>query len=129
MICFHAKTSYDFTGEYDWDLIFVATFSMALTLTCTAVYLIFYPISKEFNDIMENLNYQGYLILAFGIMFTFLGTEMAASKNYGYYLFLNTMVLIAVLTLAQYKIPRWISLVIASSYITLMVILDLALWA
>jgi len=129
MICFHAKTSYDFTGEYDWDLMFVATFSMALTLTCTTVYLILYPISEEYNKIMENLNYQGYLILTFGIMFTFLGTEMAPSFNYGYYLFLNTGVLIAVLILAQYMIPRWISLVIASSYIVIMLILDLALWA
>jgi len=62
-------------------------------------------------------------------MYTFLGTEMAVSTNYGYYLFLNTGVLIAVLILAQYMIPRWISLVIAASYILIMVVLDLALWA
>lgn len=62
-------------------------------------------------------------------MYTVLGTEMSASSNYGYYLCLNTGILIAVLILAQYMIPRWISLIIAASYISLMVILDLALWA
>ena len=117
------------TGEYDYDLIFVTTFCMAVSLTITAVYLIFYPISAEFNKIMENLNYQGYLVLTFGCMYTFLGTEEAASNNYGYYMFLNTCVLIAVLILAQYSIPRWISLIIVSSYVVLMFILDLAIWA
>ena len=102
LICAHAKSSYDLTGDYDWDMMFVVTFSMALSLSITAVYLIFYPISKEFSVIMENLNYQGYLGLTFGIMYTFLATEVAASHNYGYYMFLNTLVLIAVLILAQY---------------------------
>ena len=57
LICAHAKSQYDFTGEYDWDLMFVATFVMAVCLTCTAIYLIFYPISSEVNTILENLNY------------------------------------------------------------------------
>lgn len=100
MICFHAKSTYDFTGEYDWDLMFVATFSMALTLTCTCIYLIFYPMSEQINKLMENLNYQGYIVVTFGIMCTYIGTEMAASGNYGYYIFLNTAVLIVVLILA-----------------------------
>jgi hypothetical protein len=133
LISFHeyinVKHLYDLSGEYDYDLIFVTTFCMAVSLTITAVYLIFYPISAEFSKIMENLNYQGYLVLTFGCMYTFLGTEVAASNNYGYYMFLNTCVLIAVLILAQYSIPRWISLIIVSSYVVLMFILDLGIWA
>ena len=68
-------------------------------------------------------------MLTFGIMYTLIGTEMAASNNYGYYLFLNTIVLIAVLVLAQYNIPRWISLVIVASYVVLLLIIDLGVWA
>jgi len=125
----NVKSVYDMTGDYDYDLIFVATFSMAVCLTITAVYLIFYPISKEFSKVMENLNYQGYIVLVFGCMYTFLGTEDAASGNYGYYMFFNTIVFIAVLVLAQYSIPRWISLVIVCTYVFLMFMLDLGLWA
>lgn len=62
-------------------------------------------------------------------MYTVLGTEVAASNNYGYYMFLNTLVLIAVLVLAQYNIKRWISLIIVASYVVLMLIIDLAVWA
>ena len=102
---------------------------MATTLTITAVYLIFYPVSDEFRKIMENLNYQGYLVVTFGCIYAFLGTEDAASSNYGYYMFLNTIVFIAVLILAQYSIPRWISLIIVGTYVLLMFILDLSLWA
>lgn len=78
---------------------------------------------------MENLNYQGYLIVTFCISFTFLATEMQSSQNFGYYIFANILTLIAVLTLSQYSIPRWISLIIVSSWVITIICCDLGLYA
>lgn len=78
---------------------------------------------------MENLNYQGYLVVTFCITFTFLATEMQLSQNYGYYIFANVVTLIAVLILSQYNVPRWITLIIVASWIILILVCDLGLYA
>lgn len=129
MICAHEKT-YVFIGDYDWDLMFVTTFGIAVSLTCTVVYLVCYPISEEVRAIMENLNYQGYLVITYSITFTFIATEFATSKNYGYYLFLNVLLVIACLVLAQYKVvPRWVSLAITAGYVVTLFVFDWVLYA
>jgi hypothetical protein len=57
LILIAAKTKfYDFNNDVDYLLMFIATLGIAVSLTVTALYLIFYSVSKEAFASFENYN-------------------------------------------------------------------------
>jgi len=56
LILFQVKYFYDLPKEVDYMLIFLVTFGIASSLTVTAVYLIYYPISKTMKARLETIN-------------------------------------------------------------------------
>jgi hypothetical protein len=57
LILIAAKTKfYDFNNDVDYLLMFIATLGIAVSLTVSALYLIFYSVSKEDFASFENYN-------------------------------------------------------------------------
>lgn len=46
LIILEVKSEYEFTNDYDFFYMFIATIGIAVSLTVTAIYLIFYSMSK-----------------------------------------------------------------------------------
>lgn len=71
------KKGFDFNNEVDYVLLFLASLGIALSLTMTAVYLIFYPISQTMKARLETFNLMGILVMGYALLFVFIATEWA----------------------------------------------------
>lgn len=73
---------YHFKFKPNFDFMFLATLGMAISLTCTAIFLIFYPISAKVNEAMNGVNFAGQLVLVYLFTFAFVSSELFESKLY-----------------------------------------------
>ena len=98
----------------DFDLMFLATFGIALSLTTTAVFLTFYSVSKNVKKLLESFDYMGKTIMCFFYTFAFVGSELAGSTLFYAFMFLLVVILVANLVLVQYSggksISFWLSI-------------------
>ena len=117
---------YELDNDIDWLLMFIATLGIAISLTLSAVYLTFYPISAKVRDTLEAFNFQGILLMAYCLIFVLIATEWAPRQPVGFYfLFLTTVLLMSSLILVQYdKLKVWI-LWITVGYGILILLIDL----
>ena len=74
-IMFKYKKYYDMSLDIHYMLIFVATFGIAASMTASAIYLIFYPMGKETKNILERVNFMFIIVMAFCLLFAFIGSE------------------------------------------------------
>lgn len=122
--------NYDFNNDTDYVLMFIATLGVALSLTVTAVYLCYYPISKDVKARLENFNYQGILVLAYCILFAFLGSEWASRQPIGFYfMFLTAIALIVTLAMVQYESLKTATYWITGIFGGLIILIDLCAYA
>ena len=103
---------------------FIAVIGICISLTITALYLIFYPLSERSRKFWESFNYQGLLIMVFSFTFAFIGSEFVNKKQYFYILFVTFCVFVACLILVQYEVGRPISFWISVGYISTIFVLD-----
>ena len=75
LIMGHQK-DYKLKYSRDWDMMFLATLGIALSLTATCAYLVFYSISHTVNKIFSAFDYMGKLTMVFFYTFAFVGTEL-----------------------------------------------------
>lgn len=123
------KEQYDFNNDYDWLYMFIATFSIALSLTATAGYIIFYSISVEAEKEFENYSNQGMLVLIYGCTICYILSEFATHIHLLYFILLVGICLTTTLILSTYQIPRWVNLAITGALLAFVVIFDLATFA
>lgn len=75
-----AKSSiYKFKHQHEYDLMFLATLGMAISLTCTTIYLVFYSISEKVNKILDSVDYMGKITMVFLFSLAFIGNELVGS--------------------------------------------------
>ena len=60
---------------------FIAAFGIALSLTVTFVYLVFYSNSKAYRDLLDAFDYMGKLIWVYFYTFAFISIEMNGTKT------------------------------------------------
>ena len=101
---------------------FVATMSIAISLSMTCVFLILYPTSKQNNLLLGSLDYMGKLIMVFGFTFAAIGSELYESVLYFPFLFILVVALITNLVFLQFplgsKVTFWLTIgVISSAYV------------
>jgi len=116
MIIGHSSV-YDFNNEEDFDLMFIATIGIAISLSLTVVYLTFYSLGKAENHLYESINYMGLLTLAYLCTFACVGGELQGTGAY-FYLLLTTVILLgASLILVHYDKGRLIGLIITGVWV------------
>jgi hypothetical protein len=54
---------------------FIATLGIAVSLTVSAIYLTYYPKSRNTLLNLESYNFQGILFMAYSLMFAFFASE------------------------------------------------------
>lgn len=98
---------------------FVATLGMALSLTATFVYLLFYSLSEKWYKFFDFINYMGNLTVIFAYTFAFVGSELIGTDAYFPFLFILGATYIVNIMLAQYEFGRIVSLIISIAVIAL----------
>jgi hypothetical protein len=58
---------------------FIATLGIAVSLTATATYLVFYSVSDTVKKFLDSLDYMGKMIMLFFYTFAFVGSELIGS--------------------------------------------------
>lgn len=71
---------YHFKFKPNWDFMFLATLGIAISLTATAVFLIFYSINKEVMKTLRGVDYMGRILMIYLYTFSFLSSELVGSK-------------------------------------------------
>ena len=112
----HYTKQYKFKYERNWDFMYIATLSIAISLTVTAAYLTLYSVSDNWNKLLNAFDYMGKLIFFFGYTFAYVGSGLFDSKLYFPFMFLVAVVLISNLVVLQFEIGRkitfWISIAV-----------------
>ena len=68
------KKYYDLPNDTDYNLVFLCTFGVAISMTATAIYLIYYPISEKVKRRLETINLQFILVMGYLLLFAFIGS-------------------------------------------------------
>jgi len=90
---------YEFNNEMDYWLMYLATFAMATCVTMSAVYLTFYSMGQEYYETLEHLNYMGYVVLAYSLVFVAVASELKSTDFFFPVLFVIGVTFMAVLVL------------------------------
>ena len=69
------RTVYDLKNDVDYMHIFLVTFGIASSMTATAVYLIYYPMSEKVKRRLETINLQFILVMGNLLLFAFIASE------------------------------------------------------
>jgi len=85
---------------------FIATLGIAISLTMTTTYLIFYSQSQKLHDHLETADYMGKVVMVFGYSFAFIGSEYATSTLEFVFMFLIVLILALNLVMLQYDYGR-----------------------
>ena len=88
---------------------FLATLGIAVSLTATVFFLIFYSVSKRVKIIVDSFDYMGKMVMLFFYTFAFVGSELAGSTLYYAFMFLLVVILVANLVLVQYSTGKAVS--------------------
>lgn len=105
-------------------MMFIATFGIALSLTVTTVYLIFYSISKNVKKLLDSFDYMGKMIMVFFYTFAFVASELVGSTLFYAFLFLLVCILVTNLVLVQYSSGKSISYFISIGIISVVYLSD-----
>lgn len=76
-----SHSQYKFTARADYQVMFVAAFGIALSLSVTSVYLVFYSNSKAYRDLLDAFDFMGKLIWIYFYTFAFISIEMNGTKT------------------------------------------------
>ena len=110
---FHDTKYYDFIHHKDYEFMWIATLAIAISLTMTTTYLIFYSQSQKLHDHLETADYMGKTVMLFGFTFAFIGSSFATSPLEFFFLVLVVAALAINLIILQYDYGRvgsfWIS--------------------
>jgi predicted membrane channel-forming protein YqfA (hemolysin III family) len=129
-ILIHFKKQYDLPLDVHYMLIFVATFGIAASMTASAVYLIFYPMSRETKKNLELANYCFILVMAYGLLFAFIGSEWYDKQPLVFYfLFFSLFLLVVSLVLLTYETARPFVLIGAIVFVVTTCLIDLICYA
>ena len=79
---------YVFIKQHDYDFAFLATLGMALSLTATFVYLLFYSLSPRWFKFFDFVNYMGILTFIYSYTFAFVGSELIGTSSYFPFMFI-----------------------------------------
>lgn len=109
LIMTHTQSSYNFVNHKDYDLMFIATFGIAASLSMTACYLIFYSQAASMRDLLDAFDYMFKLIGIYFYSFAFIGSELENSRLFFPFMLLVAIVLTVNLVLVQYDFGREIS--------------------
>lgn len=131
LILAKVRTFYDLEKELDYMLIFLVTFGIAASMTASAVYLIYYPMSKDMRTRLETINLQFILVMGYLTVFVFLASEWFDRQPVVFYfLFITALVAVASLVLVEYEgLMRSIVLYFGIGWVSLMLLIDMAAWA
>ena len=89
---------------------FLATLGIAVSLTTTTAFLMFYSVSLPVKKFLESLDYMGKMIMLFFYTFAFVGCEMPAGTALYYaFMFILVTILVLNLVLVQYAMGRAVS--------------------
>uniref|UniRef100_A0A7S3CRA5 Uncharacterized protein n=1 Tax=Strombidium rassoulzadegani TaxID=1082188 RepID=A0A7S3CRA5_9SPIT len=116
---------YQFNTDFNYWLMFVATVSIAIFLTVSALYFTFYSMSPGVNAILSRFYYMAALTLAFGLAFVYFASEFQNTKSYFTVVFLTLLVFTLNLVLIQYDQCRLPALWISLSFIGLILFIDM----
>ena len=122
MIMGHHK-DYKLKYSRDWDMMFLATLGIAICLTMTTVFLIFYSVSHTVCKLLSSFDYMGKLSMLFLYTFAFVGSELSGAEMFAY-LFLLFVILAINLVLVQYKTGMLISYWTSVAMLTLVYLTD-----
>jgi len=89
----HDRKNYDFINHKDYEYMFIATLGIAISLTMTTTYLIFYSQSQKLHDQLERADYMGKIVMVFSFTFAFIGSAYATSSLEFMFMFLVTVVM------------------------------------
>jgi len=112
----HDRKNYDFINHKDYEYMFIATLGIAISLTMSTTYLIFYSQSQKLHDNLETADYMGKVGMFFGFTFAFVGSAYSTSHLEFAFMFLVICVLAINLVILQYDFGR-----LASFWITIAV--------
>ena len=111
-------------------LLFLTTYAIAVSMTLTAVYLIYYPMSDKIKKRLETLNIQGIVTMGYFILFSFIGSQWQSKQPLVFYwLFATAINLVASLVLVEYEDIRVYVLWGALGWLILTFVIDVAAWA
>lgn len=118
--------TYDFNNKEDYELMFIATLGICISLSMTTGYLVFYSLDKEKFELLSNLNFMGILVMVYMFSFGWIGSELQHTHYYFYLLFMSTVLLITCLVLLQYEIGRTISIWMSAAFLGSLYLIDFA---
>lgn len=116
--------SYKLKRGSDFDMMFIATLGIAISLTVTAVYLTFYSKSKNVKKLLDSFDYMGKMIMVFFYTFAFVASELAGSTMFYAFLFLLVIILVSNLVLVQYSSGKAISFYLSIGIISVVYLSD-----
>ena len=120
----NSTDEYDFNNKEDYELMFIATLGICLSLTMTTGYLIFYSLDHERYELLQTFNFMGILIMSYAFTFAWVGSELQHTHYFFYLLFLTTILLITCMVLLQYSLGKTLSLWISGIYLGTLYIID-----
>ena len=99
-------SSYMLAAKSDWVLVFALAFSVAVSLTLTILYLLFYPKDQKTYDFWYSIHYTGVLIAVYTFSFCYFATSISHSPS-DYYVcyFIICVLLLMIVFVHQYE--RW----------------------
>ena len=110
--------------------IFLVTFGIASSMTASAIYLIFYPISEKLKRRLETVNLQFILVMGYCLLYAFTASEWSIKHPLVFYfLFLTVLFLVASLILIEYEDFRLYVLIGSLVLLGLILIIDMAAFA
>lgn len=124
--------SYGYKKDDSWLFMQTATVVLALSLTVTLIYLIFYSLGKYWEKSLAQLDVSVRYLNVFSLFLTFLIAEYSQSKiEIGsgitlleFYVYMTLAVSLIVIILAQYESLRTATFWITFSYLTIIFVAD-----
>ena len=110
--------------SYDYFYMYIATFGIALSLTLTTFYLLFYAMSAKSLKRWESVHFQGLLVMFYFYLFAYVVSEYQGATLYFYTLFTIGCLLLTALLAAIYEVPKWIIVTGTSVFLFLVVLCD-----
>ena len=108
-LCIAHSSRFKFINQHNYEFMFLALLGISLSLTATAIYIIFYSISESIRDLLDSVDYMGKLTMVFLFTFAFIGSELHDSQYYFPFMFSVGALLILNLVLSQYDFGRIVS--------------------
>ena len=121
--------SYKLSNKPDWVLMFIVTFGIAVSLTTTVVYLIFYPKNKESFNFWYAINVTGVLTMIYLFSFVFFASGIERTPGYFYVCFAIIVVLLVMIIFVQqhdkWDLSIFIVTVTSVGFLSLLFLYDL----